>query len=50
MAGKGVLDSLPIVEELFDDLLRVYINAGSTGEILYNGLFEKLARLGLARA
>ena len=41
MAGKGVLDSLPIPEELYDDPLRVYINAGTTGEIPYNTLFTK---------
>ncbi len=43
MAGKGVLDSLPIPEEFYDDPLRVYINAGSTGEIPYNSLFDKFA-------
>ena len=40
MAGKGVLDSLPIPEELYVDPLRVYINAG-TGEVPYSALFRR---------
>jgi SAM-dependent methyltransferase len=40
MAGKGVLDSLPLPEELFTDPQRVYINAGS-GEIAYSQIFRK---------
>lgn len=43
MAGKGVLDSLPIPEELYDDPVRVYINAAPTGEIPYSRLFNKFA-------
>ena len=42
MAGKGVLDSLPLPEEFYDDPLRVYINSGA-GEIPYNALFLKFA-------
>lgn len=40
MTGKGVLDSLPVPEGLFDDPVRVYINSG-TGEIPFSGVFRK---------
>ena len=43
MAGNGVLDSLPILEELYDDLLRIYINAESKAGIPYRSLFDKFA-------
>lgn len=41
MAGKGVLDSLPIPEELFEDPVRVYINAGD--ETPYRAIFRQFA-------
>ncbi|KAL6719030.1 hypothetical protein ACLMJK_003265 [Lecanora helva] len=36
MTGKGALDSLPLYEDLYDDRLRVYINAGT--ELPYRSL------------
>ena len=41
IAGKGGLDSLPLPEEVYDDPLRVYVNAGS-GVKPYNDLFANL--------
>ncbi|KAF1952596.1 S-adenosyl-L-methionine-dependent methyltransferase [Byssothecium circinans] len=45
MSGKGVLDSVPIPQELFTDAQRVYINAKS-GEIAYRAIFEKFLPAG----
>ena len=42
MAGFGVLDSLPLPAEVYDDPLRVYINS-EPGETPYQGLFLKYA-------
>lgn len=41
MAGKGVLDSVPLPENVFDTPLRVYINSGDSGETPYHNLFRK---------
>ncbi|KAK4122072.1 hypothetical protein N657DRAFT_647603 [Parathielavia appendiculata] len=49
MTGKGVLDSLPVPKEWFDDPVRVYINAGPPGgemEIALSDLYRKFARPG----
>lgn len=41
MAGRGVLDSVPLPEDVFETPLRAYINPGSSGEIPYHDLFRK---------
>lgn len=41
MTGKGVLDSLPLPDDLFEDPVRVYVNADPDGEIPFSGLYRK---------
>ncbi|GLA41987.1 hypothetical protein AnigIFM63309_010313 [Aspergillus niger] len=40
-AGEGVLDSLPVPEELFEDPVRVYINSAKDGRLAYQEYFAK---------
>ncbi|GKZ38053.1 hypothetical protein AbraIFM66950_009967 [Aspergillus brasiliensis] len=40
-AGEGLLDSLPLPEELFEDPVRVYINPSKDGRVPYHDQFVK---------
>ncbi|KAF2204079.1 hypothetical protein GQ43DRAFT_438278 [Delitschia confertaspora ATCC 74209] len=48
MSGNGVLDSVPLPEELFEDATRVYINARS-GKIAMTDLFAKYKPRNISR-
>ncbi|PWY71770.1 hypothetical protein BO94DRAFT_569220 [Aspergillus sclerotioniger CBS 115572] len=41
LAGEGVLDSLPVLDEYFEDPVRVYINPTSDGQLPYKVLFQR---------
>ncbi|OJJ88365.1 uncharacterized protein ASPGLDRAFT_41931 [Aspergillus glaucus CBS 516.65] len=48
MTGKGVLDSVPLPEDIFKDPLRVYINTDDA-EVPYGSFFAKVSPGGVSR-